>query len=203
MQSVTDSGTHLHLDATAVKVLAHPLRSRLVGALRLLGPATATALARHLETNSGATSYHLRKLADVGLVVDTGEGDAKSRVWAATAEFTQVESSDFDDDEDAATALGWLERDWLRHFTEKFGRWLDVRQNWPAPWRDAATMNDTMILVTADQLRAAHTEIAAVLDRYRRVGQGNPEAKRIAAYVVFYPVDMDRPPRRDTGRSAR
>lgn len=192
---MTDSASHIRLDSASVKVLAHPLRARLVGALRLNGPSTATALAKSLDTNSGATSYHLRKLAEVGLVVDTGEGDAKSRVWAAASQMTQFEPSDFDDDEDAATALGWLERDWLKYFTDKFGRWLDVRHNWPAVWRDRAGMNDDHILVTADQLSALHTEISAVVDRYRRVGQGNPDAKRIALYLVFYPVDMDKAPR--------
>ena len=192
---MTDSASYIRLDSTSVKVLAHPLRSRLVGALRLHGASTATALAKVLSTNSGASSYHLRKLAEVGLVVDTGEGDGKSRLWAAASETTQYVSSDFSEDEDAATALGWLERDWLKHFTEKFGRWLDVRQGWPAVWRDRASMNDDTVLVTADQLRALHAEIDEVVDRYRRVGQGNPDAKRIATYLVFYPVDMDKAPR--------
>ena len=103
---MSESADFVRLDAKSVKVLAHPLRSRLVGALRLNGPSTATALAAALGTNSGATSYHLRKLAEVGLVVDTGEGDAKSRVWAAASQLTQFEASDFDDDDDAATAMG-------------------------------------------------------------------------------------------------
>ena len=30
-------------------------------------------------------------------------------------------------DEDAEAAFGWLERDWLRHFAGKFGRWLELR----------------------------------------------------------------------------
>ena len=38
-------------------------------------------------------------------------------------------------------------------------------------------------------------EIGAVIERYRRVGQGNPDAKRIATYLVFYPLDMDKAPR--------
>lgn len=193
---MTDAESHIRLDPASVKVLAHPLRSRLVGALRLGGPATATALARQLGTNSGATSYHLRKLEEVGMVVDTGDGDHKSRVWAASATHTQFEPSDFEGDEDAETAFGWLERDWLKHFTEKFGRWLDVRPSWPRSWGDTAGMNDTMVVVTPEQLGAMHAEIDAVVARYRRVGQGNPDAKRVATYVVFYPVDMDRPPRR-------
>lgn len=188
--------SHIRLDARSVKVLAHPLRSRLVGALRLHGPATATALAGTLGTNSGATSYHLRKLEEVGLVVDTGEGDGKRRVWAASAEFTQFEPSDFEDDDDAEAAFGWLERDWLRHFTEKFGRWLDLRPAWPRAWGDAAGMGDTMVVATPDQLVALTAEVNAVIERHRRVGQGNPEAKRVAVYLTSYPVDMEQVPRR-------
>jgi DNA-binding transcriptional ArsR family regulator len=193
---MTDSASWIRLDATSVRALAHPLRARLLATLRLKGPATATALARELETNSGATSYHLRRLAEVGLVVDTGDGDGKSRVWAAGAEVTEVVPSDFDGDEDAATAMGWLERDWLRHFTEKFGRWLDVRPTWPGRWRDAAGMNDAMVVVTAEQLSELSAEIREVVARYARVGQGNPQAHRVAAYAVFYPVDLDKAPRR-------
>jgi DNA-binding transcriptional ArsR family regulator len=192
---MTESLSHVRLDAASVKVLAHPLRSRLLGALRLGGPATATTLAAQLSTNSGATSYHLRRLEEVGLVVDTGEGAGKRRLWAASADVTHVDPSEFLGDDDAEAAFGWLERDWLRHFTEKFGRWLDLRLSWPTAWIDAAGMNDTMVLLTSEQLVAMHTEIDEVLERYRRVGQGNPEAKRVAAYVCFYPVDMDQTPR--------
>ena len=71
--SGTNAGlTGIRLDARALKTLAHPLRSRLLSALRIGGPRTATDLAAELGTNSGATSYHLRKLESVGLVTDTG-----------------------------------------------------------------------------------------------------------------------------------
>ena len=75
----------VRLDATALRVLAHPLRSRLLAQLRLHGPATATDLADVLDTNTGATSYHLRKLESVGLVTDTGTGAGKRRVWEASS----------------------------------------------------------------------------------------------------------------------
>jgi hypothetical protein len=51
-----------------------------------------------------------------------------------------------------------------------------------------------MVLVTTEQLGALTGEIAAVLERYRRVGQGNPRARRVAAYAFTYPLDLDRPP---------
>jgi hypothetical protein len=52
-----------------------------------------------------------------------------------------------------------------------------------------------MVVVSSEQLMAMHAEIDEVIERYRRVGQGNPDAKRVAAYLCFYPLDMDQPPR--------
>lgn len=187
--------TGLRLDSTALKVLAHPLRSRLLSALRRGGPATATDLATELSTNSGATSYHLRKLESVGLVADTGEGEGKRRLWKAATESHQYEPSDFAGDEDAETALNWLVRDYTRHFAEQFEKWLDVEEAWPLEWRKAAGMNDSYVIATPTQLQEMKAEIEAIVDRYRRVGQGNPAARRLAVYSVTYPLDLDRIPR--------
>jgi DNA-binding transcriptional ArsR family regulator len=185
----------VRLDARSLKVLAHPMRSRLVGALRSAGPSTATALAARLETNSGATSYHLRKLAEVGLVEDTGEGEGKRRLWRAASSYTQWQPSDFAGDEDSESALNWLSRDYLRYLGEKGERWLDVEEQWPLEWRDALGMNDDSVLATAEQVSAMYAEIDAIVKRYRRVGQGNPAARRISVWTVMYPIDLDKAPR--------
>ena len=192
--------TGLRLDASALKVLAHPLRSRLLGALRVHGPATATDLAGRLSTNSGATSYHLRKLESVGLVEDTGEGEGKRRLWRASTDFHTWDPSDFDGDEDSETALNWLVRDYARHFGEQFDRWLDVEGSWPLEWRDAVGMSDGFVVATAEQVEELKVELEELLSRYRRVGQGNPNARRLAVYSAIYPLDLDRAPR---GRDQR
>ena len=119
--------TNIRLDAAAVRVLAHPLRSRLLSALRLHGPATATELADRLATNTGATSYHLRKLESVGLVEDTDEGEGKRRVWRPPAESHSWQPSDFEGDDDAETSLGWLTRDYVRTAAEQMQRWYGHR----------------------------------------------------------------------------
>ena len=111
--------TGIRLDERAVRVLAHPLRSRLLGRLRVEGPATATELAAALDSNTGATSYHLRALEGVGLVTDTGEGVGKRRLWRASSDFHTWTDSDFAGDEDAQTALGWLQRDYIRQFAAR------------------------------------------------------------------------------------
>ena len=46
----------VRIDSRQMRAMAHPLRLRLLGRLRTDGPATATALAEKLATNTGATS---------------------------------------------------------------------------------------------------------------------------------------------------
>lgn len=178
------------LTPEAVKVLAHPLRSRLLGTLRRGGPATATTLATALSTNSGATSYHLRKLESVGLVADTGEGAGKQRLWRAATSSHSWAPSELSDDEDAATALGWLERDYLRLFSTDFGHWLDVAEAWPGEWQDAAGMGDSWVTVNPDQLKALRRELDEVLERYRDADAA-PDGRRVTFWSAAFPLEPD------------
>jgi DNA-binding transcriptional ArsR family regulator len=184
----------MRLDERAVRVLAHPLRSRLLGSLRVGGPATATELATLLETNSGATSYHLRALESVGLVTDTGEGAGRRRLWRATTDYHSWTNSDFTHDEDARTALGWLQRDYLRQFAARAERWQDAADNWPPEWVDVLGLNDTMVVVTPEQAGALRDELDAVLARYRRIGEDDPRARRVHLHTHASPVDPQQPP---------
>jgi len=187
--------SHLDLTPDAVKVLAHPLRSRLLTALRQGGPASATALAGHLSTNTGATSYHLRRLESVGLVEDTGGGRGKERLWRAATESHGWTPSTFSADEDARTAVGWLVRDYHRQFDTAYAHWLDVEESWPAEWHDATGMSDTWVEVTPEQMADMQAELAAVLERYARAGTGDPNARRIHVWRFAFPVEPDDVPR--------
>jgi DNA-binding transcriptional ArsR family regulator len=184
---------NVHLDRPALAMLAHPLRARLLDELRVSGPATATTLAAALQTNSGATSYHLRKLAQVALVVDSGEGGGRRRLWRASTESRpRDEGPDDPDDGDGRAALAWLARDYLQHFTDRAEQWLDSQSGWPVDWRDQVGLSDHLVQVTAAQLSALRADLAEVLERYRRVGAGNPNAKRVSVYLC--PLPVDRPP---------
>lgn len=196
---MTASNSDFRLTPQAVKVLAHPLRSRLLGTLRRGGPATATALAAELSTNSGATSYHLRKLESVGLVTDTEEGAGKQRLWRAATSSHSWAPSELSDDEDAATALGWLQRDYLRLFNTEFGHWLDVAEAWPSEWQDAAGLGDTWLALNAEQLQALRADLDEVFTRYKEAG-GGPGARRVAIWQGGFPLDMDDAP--ETGRGS-
>ena len=175
-------------------MLAHPLRSRLLDELRISGPATATTLAAVLHTNSGATSYHLRKLAEVALVVDSGQGTGRRRLWSASTQSRPRDEgpSGDTDDPDARAALAWLARDYLNLFNDRAEQWLDTQDRWPVDWREQVGLSDHLVQVTAGQLATLRNELADVLERYRRVGAGNPDAKRVSVYLCPLPVDSPR-----------
>ena len=186
--------TGIALDATAIKVLAHPLRSRLLSRLRVNGPATATDLAAALGTNTGATSYHLRKLESVGLVTDTGEGEGKRRLWRASTDSHSWTNSAFRDDEDTSTALNWLQRDYVRQFAERAERWLDSASSWPAEWVDVLGLNDTFVMVTPDQMRDFQQRLDELMTEFRKVGEGDPRARRVSVYTYSWPLEVNHPP---------
>ena len=175
------------------RLLAHPLRSRILAHLRLHGGATAADLARALGSNTGTTSYHSRVLAEAGLLVDTGLGDGRSRVWAAAEEDegegvdTTVAVSTIDDADELADAL-WLAHDLVDHHAQRLHGWIDARVSWPLVWQEECGLDDREVLVDADQLAALRAELGAVLNRYRRRGAGTPGARRVTAVVGLTPL---------------
>lgn len=160
-------GGTVRLDAHTVTVLAHPLRSRLLSALRLDGPATATVLARVLGTNSGATSYHLRKLAAVGLVTEADGGTGRERLWRAAHESHTLTARDVEDSPDARAAQSWLRGQYQLQYHAWAEDWLAHEEGFSLAWRDAAGSSDYALELTADQLSALVGELDAVVQRYR------------------------------------
>ncbi|MWB99503.1 ArsR/SmtB family transcription factor [Agromyces seonyuensis] len=191
-----DDFTTVRLDGTQMRALAHPLRARLLGALRLDGPATATTLARALDTNTGATSYHLRRLADVGLVVEEDRPDAggRERWWRAAHDFSDFSARDFEGDPDAAAAHDWFQRWAARKAFDGFEAWLDAAPADTADWRDAAGPGDLKLHIGPDRLRALTDEVWALLERYEREAPADePDAREVIVATLVYPrVDSAR-----------
>ncbi len=181
----------VHLDAAGLRTLAHPLRSRLLTQLRLAGPATATGLADALETNSGATSYHLRRLAEVGLITETGTGRGRERVWRASSHSHSWTPSDFAGDPDAEASLDWLDRHYAAVFAERYEHWLAAKAGWPQAWWDGAGIADTVLTLSASELLALREELEAVVERYRGLAGRRSDDDRhpIALYTFAFPSE--------------
>jgi len=193
------SSDYLQLDGPALRVLAHPLRSRLLGALRTAGPATATGLAQQLGTNTGATSYHLRKLADVGLVVEEDRGTARERWWRAAQRSHGWRESELDAaDPDVRHAAAWLRGHYLRQFAELSAGWEVDRERWPLPWREHTGIGDALVRVSADQLGELVAELWRTIERYGEAAPADspmtPDSRLVSIYLAALPHDPGRPP---------
>jgi DNA-binding transcriptional ArsR family regulator len=164
------------LDASTLKALAHPLRVRILGVLRLHGAATATTLAQRIGVNTGATSYHLRQLADAGLVVeDTGRGNAKDRWWQAAHTTSRFDLAHVDEADGLA---------YLTAVADAYGatmrRAVEELPSLPEEWRDAATLSDYSLSLTAAEARQLVADLEAVVAGYRSVysAEAAPEDAR-------------------------
>lgn len=166
----------VRLSSEAVQVLAHPLRARLLSALRVGGPATATGLAGDLGTNTGATSYHLRKLASVGLVEETGSGRGRERWWRPTTEMHGWDDESVEGDPDGQAAVRWLREHYLRGFVERAEGWLQSHDDWPLEWRRLSGASDYLLDLTVSQLDALLHDLWAVVARHRVLAQAAAEA---------------------------
>ncbi len=184
-ESITST---LHLDARAVKVLAHPLRSRLLSALRSAGPATATALAERLDTNTGATSYHLRKLASVAIVEETGEGHGRERWWRASTETHGFTQRDVAYDADGQAAADWLRRYYLHSFLDRYGAWLDGHASWPLEWQEVADASDYLLRISPRRLAELEAEMTALLQRYRDPDPADEDALPVEIHIHAFPL---------------
>ena len=153
------------LDARLLRALAHPMRNRILGLLRLNGPATATTLAERLGVNTGATSYHLRQLADAGLVVeDDSRGNARDRWWKAAHRGTSFDQNELMETEPELTQS--FLHGIAQIYAENMFRAIDELQTQTPEWRDASILTDFAFHLTAAQLKAMKEELRAVLDKY-------------------------------------
>lgn len=174
-------------DEGALAVLAHPLRLRLLGLLRSDGPATASGLAARVRESSGVTSYHLRKLADVGLVEeDEGRGTRRERWWRSAHEGTSFSAADFLGNPEAHRASISMRREIHRWQQRMLEQWLAEESEWDSAWVDAAGSSDDLLWLTPSQAKAMTEEIWAVVQRYRQAGgRDDPGRDADAERVVW------------------
>jgi Helix-turn-helix domain len=170
-------------DPKALRAYAHPVRMKLIVALRTRGPLTATQAGRLLGESSGTCSFHLRQLARYGLVEETGGGTGREKPWRATTTSTQWdEVQQTPEAAAAASMLNNVVAEW--YFTE-LRRWLEVSAGETEQWQRAAFFGDRFLWVTADELTEVGRELLAVTDKYFE-RQTRPELRPPGARLATY-----------------
>lgn len=166
--------------ATALRALSHPVRLRMLGLLRLEGPATATSLATRLGLNTGTTSYHLRQLAQHGFVVDDEErGNGRDRWWRAAHQSTRTGPPESPEQRAAQDAFGQAVA--VVH-TEMLQRAVEETEMLPDPWRLASTMSDWQVTLTPRRAQALMEAMEAVVDD---IEEDETDTEDAATFVVM------------------
>ncbi|MEW2618689.1 winged helix-turn-helix domain-containing protein [Streptomyces sp. NPDC048106] len=181
------------LDARSLRGLAHPLRMQLLDSLRIHGPATASQLAERLGESSGATSYHLRQLADHGFVEDAPEhGKGRERWWRASARPLAYDSADFEDAGPEVRGLTevFLQEGAARH-TRELATWLGTRDKLSPAWSRATDMSDMTLRLTPELALELIEKMHELVDGYRnRVPDADtPEAQQVRVHTHLFPID--------------
>jgi DNA-binding transcriptional ArsR family regulator len=174
-------------DAGTLRAVAHPLRVRLLGALRVDGPATASELGRRFGESSGSTSYHLRQLERFGFVEeDPDQPNARDRRWRSVHEFTSWQDSDFAEDEEGQAAIRFIrarQRENLNRVAVNF-----ETEDWDKNWRDAGGMSDLVARLSPASLTALDNQIIALVRQFEARDAHAPDAERVAIWLAGYPV---------------
>jgi DNA-binding transcriptional ArsR family regulator len=187
-----DALTRKRVDNLAtLRALTHPLRTRLLGALRVDGPATASELGRRFGESSGATSYHLRQLARYGFVVeDDHQPSRREKRWRAAHELSSWEVTDFLDDPASRSALRVLDHERIGWMVGRLQAWYAERQSWPRRWVSAAQDSDIILRLRADELAELSRELWEVVARRaeQQRSDDDAEAERVAVYLHAFPT---------------
>ena len=166
-----------------LKALTHPVRVRMLGMLRIDGPATSTTLAQRLGLNTGATSYHLRQLAQHGFIEDDPDHPAsgRERWWRATAGATRTQEGDVDPEvTDAylqavvAVLCGQLQQA------------VEERPLLPAVWRETTTASDWVLRLTPARATELRDRIVGLLEAAEE--DEGPEAEQVVFQTHTFPL---------------
>ncbi|GAA1373498.1 winged helix-turn-helix domain-containing protein [Streptomyces beijiangensis] len=176
-------------ELAALKALAHPRRQQVLQQLTLNGPATSAILARALELNTGATSYHLRELARFGFVEETGGGSTRRERW-----WRAVPGDRRFPPRSRQTPEMRLVMDELNHHAyaadpELFER---LQRESDGSDGDDFAYSRSEIRLTPPELHEFFEEYIALLNRYKRPEDETPSgARTIHTRLMTFPAPKD------------
>lgn len=181
------------LTDTELKALAHPLRVRMLDALIADGPATASQLAERFGENTGATSYHLRQLAQHGFIEEDSErGHGRQRWWKVRRRGWSLPGLGSSQDPATRHHATLLLNEINRSRLERLRTWFETFPEWDEHWVVAATETDGRLTLTSDELAELSSELNALLARYIQLEQSRdtppPDAARIDVQLYAFPT---------------
>ncbi|GGB17482.1 transcriptional regulator [Flexivirga endophytica] len=189
---MTNRLNDVELDAHGARALAHPVRLAILAKLRAVGSSTASQLAPDVGASPSVTSWHLRHLAEHGLVEDdpADHGGGRSRWWRAVGSGFRFQVDP--DDPEPGLALSDAIEASEGGLVE---RWRTTRSSLAPEWLAVSGRYNTRIHATPKEIAALDDAIEALLAPLaRRPSSDRPaDARpvRILRYTMPEAVDDD------------
>jgi DNA-binding transcriptional ArsR family regulator len=180
---VTNSPREL-TDLEALRALAHPRRLRIRQYLELNGPATSAMLARALGLNTGATSYHLRELAQHGFVEDVPERTHGRERWWRAAEVDLRFLPISRQSTEMRAVFDELNRLSVAADLELFAR-SQLELHEMGEWADTLRYSRGSIKIAAEDFDAFFEDYIALLNRYDRPADDGPDPTRTPTRTIL------------------
>ncbi|MEU7826117.1 helix-turn-helix domain-containing protein [Catellatospora sp. NPDC049133] len=175
------------------KALAHPLRARLLGALREHGPATATELAHRFDTDTGSTSYHLRKLEQYGFIAEAGDpGHPRARRWQAVHHVNDWSAVDMAATAEGREASAVMRRQQVDILIRDVVAYEAALSTLSDEWVEASGVGDLLPRLTPASLNTLWERFYAHVDELAAQDAGDPAARPVSIVVSGLPRLGDR-----------
>lgn len=181
-------------DPGPMRALAHPLRLKILGLLRVEGPQSVGRLAEATGAASGSISYHLATLAKHGFVVPAPEleRDRRERWWRAAHEMTSWRTEEFLDDPERREASDAMRRAVLDTYHRELLEALDAEHDLEQEWVAASDSSDGAAHLTLEEFRELTADLAAVREKWWARGR---DARRDTRPVRWITHTFPRPGR--------
>jgi DNA-binding transcriptional ArsR family regulator len=179
------------VDPKAMRALTHPVRLRLLQALMLDGPLTATQAAERIGETPTTCSFHFRQLRKYGFVEDDAEPGGRERPWRLAGMNRRIPSRTGDPDADlaAAATIKML----LEHYIAEMRAWWQRILSYPSDWQSATGLTDMVMFVTPAELTELRGQLDPMLYRYMdRLEDPSlrpPGARPVRTLIIAYPVE--------------
>jgi hypothetical protein len=157
----------------------HQVRDDLLDLLRRDGTVTATSAAAELGGSSGLYSFHLRRLAEYGLIEEAPGPRGHVRPWRLAEPGTARPPADAGSRPLTDAQLSGMARGLE---DESYLRWLERRDTAPAQWRRDEVFSQVLYL-TPEEMTGMANVIRALIAQY-----GHREAKPSARPAEAAPV---------------
>ncbi|MGW7357728.1 helix-turn-helix domain-containing protein [Streptomyces sp. NPDC054802] len=173
-------------DAAALKALTHPLRIRMLGLLRMDGPATASELAVRTGESSASTSYHLRVLAKYDFIAEAEHRDDRERRWKAVHEVTSWSNDAMAGSAEAQAFVDVVRRAQLDHLERSLAQHREdlAAGRLGGEWREPSGMTDLVARLTPESVTELFDTFSRAVTELAARDEDDPRAEQVVLFAA-------------------